>query len=150
MSWTSAGEPADLKQSRSFAARPAVWAQLLTGWSTSSQSPRELVGESLLVSVGTFGRDAAGVERSNGSLFSISGSHAAAPSDRLAYKITAGFATQGALGRPSGLIPNSTNTPYPDYENSGTSQPKLDVRVDLDSPDTAEAGVRRRFDGTEG
>ena len=84
--------------------------------------------------VGTFGRDAAGVERSNGSLFSISGSHAAAPSERLAYKVTAGFSTQNALGRPSGLIPNGTGTPYPDYENSGTSQPKFDVRVDYDAP----------------
>jgi outer membrane receptor protein involved in Fe transport len=131
----------------------AVWgANALTGVvNVITKSPRELVGESLLVSVGTFGRDAAGVERSNGSLFSISGSHAAAPSDRLAYKITAGFATQNALGRPSGLIPNTTNTPYPDYENSGTSQPKLDVRVDLDSPDDGRKLVfAGGFAGTEG
>ncbi|MEO5822193.1 MAG: TonB-dependent receptor [Vicinamibacteraceae bacterium] len=131
----------------------AVWgANALTGVvNVITKSPRELVGESLLVSVGTFGRDAAGVERSNGSLFSISGSHAAAPSDRLAYKITAGFATQDALGRPSGLIPNSTNTPYPDYENSGTSQPKLDVRVDYDFPDKVKKLVfAGGFAGTEG
>ncbi len=131
----------------------AVWgANALTGVvNVITKSPRELVGESLLVSVGTFGRDAAGVERSNGSLFSISGSHAAAPSDRLAYKVTAGFSTQDALGRPSGLIPNATNTPYPDYENSGTSQPKFDVRVDLDSPDTGRKLVfAGGFAGTEG
>ena len=131
----------------------AVWgANALTGVvNVITKSPRELVGESLLVSVGTFGRDAAGVERSNGSLFSISGSHAAAPSDRLAYKITAGFATQDALGRPSGLIPNATNTPYPDYVNSGTSQPKLDVRVDLDAPDSGRKLVfAGGFAGTEG
>lgn len=131
----------------------AVWgANALTGVvNVITKSPRELVGESLLVSVGTFGRDASGVERSNGSLFSISGSHAAAPSDRLAYKVTAGFSTQDALGRPSGLIPNSTNTPYPDYVNSGTSQPKFDVRVDLDSPDSGRKLVfAGGFAGTEG
>ncbi len=131
----------------------AVWgANALTGVvNVITKSPRELVGESLLVSVGTFGRDAAGVERSNGSLFSVSGSHAAAPSDRLAYKITAGFATQDALGRPSGLIPNGTNTPYPDYENSGTSQPKFDVRVDYDTPDSGRKLVfAGGFAGTEG
>jgi outer membrane receptor protein involved in Fe transport len=131
----------------------AVWgANALTGVvNVITKSPRELVGQSLLVSVGTFGRDATGVERSNGSLFSVSGSHAAAPSDRLAYKITAGFATQDALGRPSGVIPNGTNTPYPDYENSGTSQPKFDVRVDYDSPDTGRKLVfAGGFAGTEG
>jgi outer membrane receptor protein involved in Fe transport len=131
----------------------AVWgANALTGVvNVITKSPRELVGQSLLVSVGTFGRDASGVERSNGSLFSISGSHAAAPSDRLAYKITAGFSTQDALGRPSGIIPNSTNTPYPAYENSGTSQPKFDVRVDYDFPDTGKKLVfAGGFAGTEG
>jgi outer membrane receptor protein involved in Fe transport len=131
----------------------AVWgANALTGVvNVITKSPRELVGQSLLVSVGTFGRDASGVERSNGSLFSISGSHAAAPSDRLAYKITAGFSTQDALGRPSGIIPNSTNTPYPAYENSGTSQPKFDVRVDYDFPDAGKKLVfAGGFAGTEG
>lgn len=131
----------------------AVWgANALTGVvNVITKSPREMVGSSLLVSVGTFGRDAAGVERSNGSLFSISGSHAAAPSDRLAYKVSAGFSTQEALGRPSGLIPNATGTPYPDYENSGTSQPKLDVRMDYDFPDSTKKLVfAGGFASTEG
>ena len=131
----------------------AVWgANALTGVvNVITKSPRELVGQSLLVSVGTFGRDASGVERSNGSMFSVSGSHAAAPSDTLAYKITAGFSTQDALGRPSGLIPNGTNTPYPDYENTGTSQPKFDVRVDYDFPDKVNKLIfAGGFAGTEG
>jgi outer membrane receptor protein involved in Fe transport len=131
----------------------AVWgANALTGVvNVITKSPRELIGSSLLVSVGTFGRDASGVERSNGSLFSISGGHAAAPSDRLAYKISAGFSSQNALGRPSGLIPNATGTPYPDYQNTGTSQPKLDVRVDYDFPDKEKKLVfAGGFAGTEG
>ena len=131
----------------------AVWgANALTGVvNVITKSPREILGESLIVTVGTFGRDASGVERSNGSLFSVSGSHAAAPSDTVAYKITAGFSTQEALARPSGLIPNGTNTPYPDYENSGTSQPKFDVRVDYDFPDKVNKLVfAGGFAGTEG
>ena len=131
----------------------AVWgANALTGVvNVITKSPRELIGQSLIVSVGTFGRDASGVERSNGSMFSVSGSHAAAPSDTVAYKITAGFSTQDALGRPSGLIPNGTNTPYPDYENTGTSQPKFDVRVDYDFPDKVNKLVfAGGFAGTEG
>jgi iron complex outermembrane receptor protein len=131
----------------------AVWgANALTGVvNVITKSPRELVGQSLLVQAGTFGRDASGVERSNGSLFAISGTHAAAPSDRLAYKVSAGFSTQQALGRPSGLIPNDTGTAYPDYENTGTSQPKLDVRVDYDLADPATKLVfAGGFASTEG
>ena len=132
----------------------AVWgANALTGVvNVITKSPRELVGESLLVSVGTFGRDASGVERSNGSLFSISGSHAAAPSDTAGLQdhrrlLDAGTRSAG----PAALIPNGTNTPYPDYENSGTSQPKLDVRVDYDSPDKVNKLVfAGGFAGTEG
>ena len=131
----------------------AVWgANALTGVvNVITKSPRELVGSSLLVSVGTFGRDATGVERSNGSLFGVSGSYAAAPSDRLAYKVTAGFSTMEPLARPTGEIPNGTHTPYPDYVNSGTSQPKLDVRVDLDAPDRSHSLVfAGGFAATEG
>ena len=131
----------------------AVWgANALTGVvNVITKSPREMVGQSLLVQAGTFGRDASGVERSNGSLFAISGTHAAAPSDRLAYKVSAGFSTQEALGRPSGLIANGTGTPYPDYENTGTSQPKLDVRVDYDFADPATKLVfAGGFASTEG
>jgi outer membrane receptor protein involved in Fe transport len=130
----------------------AVWgANALTGVvNVITKSPRELVGQSLMVQFGTFGRDTQGVDRDGGSLFAISGSHAAAPSDRLAYKITAGYSSMDALGRPIGLIPNNTNTMYPLYENTGTSQPKLDARVDLDLEDGKKLIVAGGFAGTEG
>jgi len=131
----------------------AVWgANALTGVvNVITKSPREMLGSSLLVSVGTFGRDVTGAERSNGSLFSVTGTFADAPSDRVAYKIGAGFSTQDALGRPTGLIPNGTNTPYPDYENTGTSQPKLDVRVDYDFDEQSRKLIfAGGFAGTEG
>ena len=51
------------------------------------------------MTVGTFGRDASGVEQANGALFSVSGSHAAAPSRPLAYKVTAGFYHAGRARR---------------------------------------------------
>ena len=131
----------------------AVWgANALTGVvNVITKSPRELVGDSLRVSVGTFGRSYRDTERGSGALLAVSGSHAAAPSEAWAYKVTAGFATQEALGRPTGLIPNATGTPYPEYENTGTSQPKFDVRVDRDF----DAGRQKLvfaggFAGTEG
>ena len=131
-----------------------MWgANALTGVvNVITKSPRELVGDSLLVSVGTFGRDFD--ERRTVRTARCSRSRAATPRRRAiswAYKITAGFFTQDALGRPSGLIPNSTNTPYPDYENTGTSQPKLDVRVDHDFAEGKKKLVfAGGFAGTEG
>ena len=36
---------------------------------------------------------------------------------------------------PTGTIPNQYNTPYPAFQNQGTTQPKFDLRVDYDHPD---------------
>ena len=36
------------------------------------------------------------------------------------------------MARPFGTIPNASNTPYPSFANTGTSQPKFDGRVDYD------------------
>ena len=55
--------------------------------------------------------------------------------DRWAYKVSAGVYSQDPLARPTGTIPNGTGTQYPTYVNQGTTQPKLDVRVDYDFPD---------------
>mgnify|MGYP000657411584 CR=1 FL=1 len=39
------------------------------------------------------------------------------------------------FARPTGAIPNGTGTQYPNFVNSGTTQPKLDARVDYDQPE---------------
>src|SRR5205085_643939 len=87
-------------------------------------------GESLTIGVGGFQRSAQGVNRDAGSLFYINGSHAQAVSDKVAFKLSAGYFTQDALPRPVGNINNPFQTPYPAYTNQGTSQPKFDARVD--------------------
>jgi len=46
-----------------------------------------------------------------------------ATSDRFAYKVSAGFLAQEAFLRPTGPIPGN-GTPYPDFPNEGTAQPR--------------------------
>ena len=118
-----------------------------------TKTPRELAaeaGSSLTIGVGGFQRSAQGVDRDAGSLFYINGSHAQAVNDKVAYKVSAGYFTQDALPRPVGNIPNSFNTPYPDYTNEGTSQPKFDARVDYSLADSATLTFNGGVSGTEG
>jgi iron complex outermembrane receptor protein len=134
----------------------AVWgANAMTGVvNVITRSPRELAadgGTSLTIGLGTFDRDtAAAGERSAGSLFYVNGSHAEAPNDRWAYKLSAGYFTQDPLTRPVGTIPNSFQTPYPPYTNEGTSQPKFDARVDYDMAGGATLTFAGGIAGTEG
>ena len=64
----------------------------------------------------------------------MNATHAHAPSDRFAYKVSAGVLTQESFLRPVGTVPGKT-TPYPPFENSGTTQPRLDARADYDFTD---------------
>jgi outer membrane receptor protein involved in Fe transport len=100
-----------------------------------TKSPRELQGSSVTIGAGGFGRETSNKSEGAGALFYVNGSHAQAVNDRWAYKFSAGLYTQDPLARPSGAIPNGTGTQYPAYTNQGTTQPKLDVRVDYDHPD---------------
>lgn len=131
----------------------AIWgANALTGVvNVITKSPRELQGSTLAIGAGVFGRDADGVSRDRGALFSVSAGHAAALNDRWAYKVSTGFFSQDALARPTGLIPNATGTAYPNFTNQGTQQPKFDARVDYDHPDGRQTLVLGGgFAGTEG
>jgi outer membrane receptor protein involved in Fe transport len=100
----------------------AVWgANALSGVvNLITKSPREAAGTSVLLGAGEL------------STLYGSVSHAAA-SEKLGYKAALGYYEQDPFDRPTGLVPG-TNTPYPAFENEGTSQPKLDLRVDY-SPD---------------
>lgn len=133
----------------------AVWgANAMSGVvNVITKTPRELAAEapeSLTIGVGGFQRSAQGVDRDAGSLFYVNGSHAQAVNDKVAYKISAGFFTQDALPRPVGTIPNSSNTPYPDYTNQGTTQPKFDARVDYSLADGATLTFNGGVTGTDG
>lgn len=130
----------------------AVWgANALTGVvNVITKSPREAQGTALSLSGGFFNRDAGStVGKGVGSLFGANATIARAVDDRWSYRISAGYFNSEPLPRPTGQIPliqdprdpNTTvggGTYHADrqgplgtsFQNSGTSQPKFDARVD--------------------
>jgi iron complex outermembrane receptor protein len=134
----------------------AVWgANALYGVvNVISKSPREMQGTSATLGLGTF--DRAGGQDA-GSLWYVSGTHAAAINDRWAFKLSAGGYSQEPLSRPSGTIPctmpnvcAATRLSYPPYTNTGTTQPKFDGRVDYDFEDGRTLSFSGGISGTEG
>ncbi|MBY0496310.1 MAG: TonB-dependent receptor [Cyanobacteria bacterium] len=98
-----------------------------------SKTPRELDGNTATLTFGAFGRDSErGQQLAKGTLFGVNATHARAVNERWAYKISAGGYTSDPFARPTGAIPNGTGTQYPNFANTGTTQPKLDARVDYD------------------
>ena len=145
--------PAEIKQIEVIRGpASAIWgANAMNGVvNVITKSPRELQGSSLTIGFGGFNRESSARTQGAGSLFYVSGSHAQAVNDRWAYKVSAGVYTQDALLRPSGLIPNSTGTAYPEFANTGTTQPKFDVRVDRDYTDGRRLVFQGGVAGTEG
>jgi outer membrane receptor protein involved in Fe transport len=116
-----------------------------------TKSPREMQGTTATLGFGGFSRpdgdnclDDDG-DSCGSSIFYISGTHAQAVNDRWAFKLSAGAYTQDPLTRPTGNIPNGLvpPTPYPNFQNQGTTQPKFDSRFDYDHPN----GHRWTFGG---
>ena len=145
--------PAEIKQIEVIRGpASAVWgANALSGVvNVITKSPREMQGSTLTVGVGMFDRSTDQRDQDAGTLFYVSGTHAQAVNERWAYKLTAGAYSQDAFARPSGAIPNASGTQYPPYENSGTTQPKFDVRVDRDLSDNRKLIFQGGVAGTEG
>jgi outer membrane receptor protein involved in Fe transport len=127
-----------------------------------TRSPREIAATAanqFTIGVGTFNRDATGVDaagnavtssQSAGSLFYVNGAHAQAVDQHWSYKVSAGYLTQDPLPRPVGVIPNTFKTPYPTIGNVGTSQPKFDTRVDYDITGGGTMTVEGGIAGTGG
>jgi iron complex outermembrane receptor protein len=133
----------------------AVWgANALNGVvNVITKTPREMPGTTLTIGGGTFDRKVGGAGPGAGSLYYLRATHAAAVNDRWSYKLSAGTYDSDAFARPIGNIPNGLPAPtaYPPYENRGTTQPKLDVRVDYDFPDgTQKLQVTGGVAGTDG
>jgi outer membrane receptor protein involved in Fe transport len=134
----------------------AVWgANAMSGVvNVITKSPRQLAlegGTSASFGVGTFGRNVPGQEDdSYGTLFYMHGAHAEAVNDRLAFKVSASLYSQDALARPAGNIDNSFGTPYPPFSNTGTSQPKFDVRADYEMGARGTVSLSGGLAGTEG
>ncbi|MGH9255181.1 MAG: TonB-dependent receptor plug domain-containing protein, partial [Vicinamibacterales bacterium] len=130
----------------------AVWgANAMTGVvNVITKTPREMLGDSVSIRFGQFDRSRTGDRFEGGGLFSVSATHAAATSERFAYKVSAGLLAQEPLLRPIGNVPG-TSTPYPAFENRGTTQPRLDARVDYDTPDRQQKlTLAGGISGTEG
>ena len=150
----------------------AVWgANAMTGVvNIITKPPRESVGTTVTFSGGYVDRYAgSGVGLGAGPLFGANATATRAPSDRLAYRVSAGYFTSDAFARPTGRIPVIDDPRQPGqtvggalypldsgttafgtgFANRGTSQPKFDVRVDQELSDatlTYAGGVA----GTEG
>jgi outer membrane receptor protein involved in Fe transport len=134
----------------------AVWgANALNGVvNVITKSPREMQGTSAVMGFGSFDR-ASGTD--SGSLWYVSGTHAAAINDRWAYKLSAGGFSQEELSRPSGVIPctyesvcSATRASYPAFVNQGSTQPKFDARLDYDYPDGRKLSFSGGIAGTDG
>lgn len=67
----------------------------------------------------------------------------------LGYKVSASYYRQDAFDRPAGVVPGTT-TPYPAFENEGTEQPKVDLRLDYDLSDTSFVTMSAGYAGTDG
>jgi outer membrane receptor protein involved in Fe transport len=130
----------------------AVWgANALNGVvNFISKTPRELAGDSVTISVGGFDKSPGNSDSKTGGLYAINATHARAINDRWAYKASAGLFASDAFARPTGVIPG-TNTPYPPFNNAGTSQPKFDARADYDAPNgDYKLSVAGGYAATEG
>jgi len=126
-----------------------------------TKSPRESQGTTAIFGVGGFSRDAgSGTGEGAGTLWYLSGTHAQAVNDKLAFKISAGGYSQDPFARPTGTIPCDRGTDlclpaaqraqYPNYTNKGSTQPKFDARVDYDLPDGKKWSFSGGVAGTDG
>ena len=145
----------------------ATWgANAMTGAvNIVTKPPRQSVGTTVTMSAGWINREAGStVGQGTGLLFGTNATITRPPTDRLAYRISAGYFRSDASPRPTGRIPVIEDPRLPGgtvggaqypmdragaFANRGTSQPKFDVRVDQELPDgriSYSGGVA----GTEG
>jgi outer membrane receptor for ferrienterochelin and colicins len=64
-------------------------------------------------------------------------------------KLSGSYYEQDAFDRPTGLVPGTT-TPYPPFANSGTKQPKFDVRLDRNVGEDSIVSLSIGSAGTDG
>jgi outer membrane receptor protein involved in Fe transport len=129
----------------------AVWgANALTGVvNVLTKSPREAPGVTASLSGGWFDRGVGSSSADAGGTFGANATLSQIASDRISYRVSAGFFNSDAYARPSGRIPviGDPRDPtkmvggatYPAdgsgpigtaFANRGTTQPKFDARVD--------------------
>jgi iron complex outermembrane receptor protein len=143
----------------------AVWgANAVTGVvNIVTKRPREAPGGTVELFAGGFSRDA-GTEAGLGPGLAFGGnlSYSAAPNDTWSYRVSAGYFDSDPLPRPTGQIPLVPDPAEPSltvgggsyadnpYTNSGTRQPKFDLRVDQELPEGARLDYSAGIAGTRG
>lgn len=146
-------DPADIKQIEVVRGpASAVWgANALTGViNIITKSPRETPGGSLSVTGGGFSRDVGSRAGGHaGTAFGVTGGYAAPIDDTWAFRVRGGYFESDPYARPVGIVPigrhpldasvvtggaaypiDGPGAPGQAFENPGTRQPKIDVRVD--------------------
>jgi outer membrane receptor protein involved in Fe transport len=149
----------------------AVWgANALTGVvNVITKTPREAEGFNLNLSAGLFNRDG-GSREDDGSGYQYGGnfSIARAPSEKTSFRLSAGYFNSDPYSRPQGVVPFTTHpldssvrngggifpgdssAPGNNFENEGTSQPKVDLRIDRDFDDGGRLTLQGGYSGTDG
>lgn len=150
----------------------ATWgANAMTGAvNVITKPPRESVGTTVTMSGGWLDRDAGSTAgQGAGTMFGANATVTRAPSDSLAYRVSAGYFQSDAFPRPTGRVPVVADPRVPDgmvggasypldgagpfgaaFANRGTSQPKFDVRVDQELSNGGRFSYSGGVAGTEG
>ncbi len=150
----------------------ATWgANAMTGAvNIITRPPRDSVGTTVSMSGGWVDREAGStLGQGAGTMFGANATVTRAPSDTLAYRISAGYFQSDAFPRPTGQVPVVEDpripgrmvggAPYPldgvgpfgaAFANRGTSQPKFDVRVDQEVANGGQFSYSGGVAGTEG
>jgi outer membrane receptor protein involved in Fe transport len=108
-----------------------------------TRRPKDMVGTTLTAGGGEVGT-------AYGNL-----SHAGAAGS-VSYRVSATWYEQDAYDRPTGTIPdtegpaNPGGTPYPPYPNEGTTQQKLDLRLDWDLQESSTLSFSGGYAGFDG
>lgn len=143
----------------------AVWgANALTGVvNIITKTPRELAaggGTNVTLTGGTFDRNTEARDMDSGTNYGASISLARAPNDRWSYKLSAGYFNSDPYPRPAARVPEIADPRggdgivggafIPSFPNTGTSQPKVDVRLDQDLTNQGRITYSAGYAGTEG
>ena len=135
-----------------------------------TKAPRDSVGTTVTFSGGVVDRDVGSTAgRGHGGLFGANATVTRAPSESLAYRISAGYFAADAYARPTGSVPVVEDpripgafvggAPYPldapapfgaAYANRGTSRPQFDARLDQELSNGAMLTYAAGVSATEG
>lgn len=136
----------------------AVWgANAMSGVvNIITKPPLEMLGTTITLSAGFFDRDVDGAASSStGNLFQASVTHAQKLSDKFSYKLSMGYFDEDPFARPVGHVPvdaerKTGGAVYPNFENKGTRQPKLDLRLDQELDNGGKLSYSGGVGGTDG